>query len=104
MIYINSFGDLPYSYWGVRLLILSCSFSLFIYKIARTMNRKMLLTALLSWPLIAMAHDGHGAFQGHQIEHYVISPGHAVPLILVTVAFLLLIAYRQWKRAAQKNR
>lgn len=68
------------------------------------MYRKILLAALVCWPLIAMSHDGHGVFHGHQLEHYVGSPGHALPLLLVTVAFLVLIAFRQWKRSTEKSR
>ena len=69
------------------------------------MYRKAFLfwSILLSYPLVVDAHDGHGVFHGHQLEHYTSSPGHAVPLLLVTVVFLVWIAYRQLQRAERKS-
>ncbi len=57
-----------------------------------------LLPALMSLPLITQAHDGHGLFHGHELAHYLSSPGHAIPLALVVGAFIVLIAYRKQSR------
>ncbi len=45
--------------------------------------------------MIALAHGGHGAFHGHELGHYLASPGHAIPIALVLVASVLLIAFRK---------
>lgn len=55
----------------------------------------LLFPALLALPLMSEAHDGHGHFLGHQVEHYLSSPGHAIPLLLVTVFFIILAANRK---------
>ncbi|MCB0578534.1 MAG: hypothetical protein KDD10_04400 [Phaeodactylibacter sp.] len=61
------------------------------------MSRKALSlsTALLSLPLIAQAHDGHGFFHGHELAHYLSSPGHAIPIALAVVALAALLVYRK---------
>lgn len=67
------------------------------------MFRKVLLLApaLLSLPLISQAHDGHGFFHGNELAHYLSSPGHAIPLLLVVAAFIVLITYRRWARTGR---
>ena len=64
------------------------------------MFRKALLlqAALMSLPLITQAHDGHGFFHGTEFAHYLSSPGHAVPLVLVVAASVALIVYRKRSR------
>ncbi|MCO6479114.1 MAG: hypothetical protein J5I94_20935 [Phaeodactylibacter sp.] len=68
------------------------------------MFRKALFfsSALLSLPLATQAHDGHGFFQGHELAHYLTSAEHAIPLILVGAAVVLLIGYQKWSQA-RKN-
>ncbi|MCB0559166.1 MAG: hypothetical protein H6573_02285 [Lewinellaceae bacterium] len=58
----------------------------------------LLLVALMSLPLISQAHDGHGFFHGSELAHYLSSPGHAVPLVLVVAASVALILYRKRSR------
>ena len=67
------------------------------------MSRKILflLPALLSLPLITQAHDGHGFFHGNEFAHYLSSPGHAIPLMLVVAAAVALAVY--WKRSRAED-
>ena len=58
----------------------------------------LLPVALISLPLITQAHDGHGFFHGTELAHYLSSPGHAVPLVLVVAASVALIVYRKRSR------
>ncbi|MCB0593299.1 MAG: hypothetical protein H6557_08400 [Lewinellaceae bacterium] len=67
------------------------------------MSRKILflLPALLSLPLITQAHDGHGFFHGNEFAHYLSSPGHAIPLMLVVAAAVALAVY--WRRSRAED-
>jgi uncharacterized membrane protein len=68
------------------------------------MIRKNTLSSalLILLPFLAQAHGGHGHFPGHELAHYLASPGHAIPILAVLVLSIVVIVARQ--RAWAKKR
>lgn len=55
---------------------------------------------LVAAPMALFAHDGHGAFSGGDIAHYLTSPGHAIPLVAVAAVAYFVI--RRARKAARQ--
>ena len=53
---------------------------------------------LICLPFLAQAHEGHGAFTGGSLSHYLASPLHIIPV----VAFVVIGAYFLYKRATTR--
>ena len=58
------------------------------------MKKALFSLSILSLPLAAFAHDGHGYFAGHNPAHYLASPAHLIP-IAFAVFCLGLLAWRR---------
>ncbi len=64
------------------------------------MNKNFVLVALLSYPLLAHAHPGHGFFDGISLAHFLTSPLHLITMVLIGVLFF---SWRNWKRNQQRS-
>lgn len=51
-------------------------------------------------PLFSFAHEGHGVASGASMTHYLLSPIHAIPIIVI-VAVVAIYFYRK-KQTASK--
>jgi hypothetical protein len=58
----------------------------------------LFFAALLATPAAALAHAGHGAFDGLSPAHYLSSPEHVIPIALGVV----LLGILAWRRARSK--
>ena len=56
------------------------------------------LSSLLAvlMPLTVQAHPGHGSLSGHELAHYLTSPAHVGPLLLI-LALGAFFFYRRQK-------
>lgn len=60
-----------------------------------------IVSFLMALPSLAIAHDGHGVFNGSTLIHYLSSPLHAIP-VLVGIVLLILFLPKQvriWKKS-----
>jgi hypothetical protein len=64
-------------------------------------RRASALSGLLLLTLSTYAHEGHGVLHGHEPGHYLFSPEHGVPLLLVVFLIALFVGLRFWR--AQKK-
>jgi len=55
-------------------------------------------------PAIMQAHPGHGASNGHDATHYLTSPGHAGPVILLLTALCIYLILREPKTRSQHTK
>lgn len=63
---------------------------------------KVILAALMvSLPVWASAHAGHGHFSWDDIRHYVFSPEHTLPV--VAIVLLGITAYKAYLRRADRK-
>jgi len=54
--------------------------------------RLIAILLTLAMPAILQAHPGHGASNGHDALHFLLSPGHAGPaLVMIFAASLYLL-------------
>lgn len=53
-------------------------------------------------PLIVQAHPGHGASNGHDAPHFLLSGGHAAPALVVLLAASLYLMLRTSKSRSAK--
>ncbi len=60
------------------------------------------LLALLV-PITALAHSGHGALSGQELAHYLTSPAHVGP-VLVLVACVAFFYLRNRKGSESRSR
>lgn len=69
------------------------------------MFRKILIPVLLmiGLPAMAIAHSGHGAFNGHELAHYLLSPDHAIPVAIGLVLLAVLYGRRKWAKQRQEK-
>ncbi|MCA9074324.1 MAG: hypothetical protein R3B91_14635 [Planctomycetaceae bacterium] len=63
----------------------------------------LITSTLVTTPLLA--HPGHGTTDPQSVTHYVGEPVHALPLVLIVVAVaaLSLLSFRQRKFAKQTH-
>ena len=57
---------------------------------------------VLLLPIMGQAHPGHGASNGHNAVHYLLSSGHAGPAILLLTALCLYLILRNPKAQHQR--
>ena len=69
-----------------------------------TAIKRLSALMLALFPLTVFAHGGHGAFHGHELAHYLLSPIHLIPSLII-VSVIALFGYNRYlKRKAQKQR
>jgi hypothetical protein len=61
------------------------------------------LALLLSFSLPAWAHGGHGHFDGISFWHYLTSPEHAFPMLMLAVVVIVL-GRLLWKTKTSKEK
>ena len=44
----------------------------------------------------AFGHEGHGILHGHEPGHYLLSPQHAIPILLGIVLVVLMVRRKAW--------
>ena len=60
-----------------------------------------LLALLLTGSIPALAHGGHGHFEGHSPMHYLFSTEHVIPIAIVIVVGVCL--YQFWWKPLRKG-
>jgi len=58
---------------------------------------------MLGMPAMLMAHTGHGAFHGHELAHYLLSPAHAIPVAVGLVLLVVLYGRSKWAKQKQQK-
>jgi putative Mn2+ efflux pump MntP len=61
-----------------------------------------LLIVLLTLPVLAFAHPGHGSTDGYTIIHYLVEPAHVVFQVIIIVLVAYIVKLKQ-KEKNQKN-
>ncbi len=65
------------------------------------MKKIFLLLAAVSATLSSFAHEGHGHTHGFTIQHYFVEPEHALGVLAIVAAGVLL--FRRFRVAADKK-
>lgn len=65
--------------------------------------RSKFFALLLLTPALVHAHPGHGASNGHDFLHYLLSPEHTGPAILLLVAVSLFLMLRNPAKARERQ-
>lgn len=59
--------------------------------------------AILLFPFLGLAHEGHGATEGFTITHYFVEPVHLLyTLAFFVVSYFAISYYKTRKRRAEK--
>lgn len=69
-----------------------------------TAIKRLAALTLAFSPLTLFAHGGHGVFHGHELAHYLLSPIHLIPSLIILSVIVLFGYNRYLKRKAQKQR
>jgi hypothetical protein len=68
------------------------------------MKARLFAIALLSsFSIPAWAHGGHGHFDGLSFWHYLTSPEHALPVLLMA-GLLVILGRLWWKTSSEKSK
>jgi hypothetical protein len=70
-----------------------------IYSTKKTMKKfSIAALAIILFPFISFAHEGHGATDGFTITHYFVEPEHAIYTWSFLLAGFILISYYKMRK------